>query len=427
MNAPDTPPPTAIRLGPLSRDDPDRLGDYRLIGRLASGGMGRLYLARSTADGSLAAVKTLLARGEVGEVERRRFAREVGLARRVRGEHTARVLAADPDAARPWMAIRYIPAPSLAELVASRGTADEACVRRLGASCAAVLLDLHEGGIVHRDLKPQNVLLPNAGLRLIDFGISHAVDVTRTHLTLGTIAFTSPEQARGEPSTAASDVYSLGATLFHLAVGRPPYPETGNDLRLLALVARARIDPADLPAGLRELILPCLALEPDDRPRTADLLGAFTEPGRSPGLPHAADLRIPDRWRLLIDAYEREGRRLAAAEPHFAHPTVVTPPPGPTSPVQPAATRVDHTVPEPAHRVRPGDRLTDGPGGPGHRHDRRPGQPIDIPRRFAGLSATGWRAAAKAGSALTVLVVYALLLLAVLAVVVVIVVAVARE
>ncbi|MFF7244820.1 serine/threonine-protein kinase [Embleya sp. NPDC008237] len=423
-NIPNTPPPSAIRLDPLSRDDPDRLGDYRLIGRLASGGMGRVYLGRSTADGSLAAVKTLLARDGIGEVERRRFAREVGLAQRVRGEHTARVLAADPEAARPWMAIRYIPAPSLAELVASRGVADEACVRRLGASCAAVLLELHEGGIVHRDLKPQNILLPTAGLRLIDFGISHAVDVTRTHLTLGTIAFTSPEQARGEPSTAASDVYSLGATLFHLAVGRPPYPETGNDLRLLALVARARIDTTDLPGGLRELILPCLALDPNDRPRTADLLGVFTEPGRSPSLLNAADLRIPDGWRVLIDAYEHEGLRLVSADPPFAHPTIVTAPPEPTSPAQPAATRVDHSAPEPAPQGRSGDRPADWPGS---RQGRRPSEPADTPRRFAGLSATGWRAAARAGTALTVLVVYALLLFAVLAVVVVIVVAVARE
>ncbi|WP_246127223.1 serine/threonine-protein kinase [Embleya hyalina] len=411
-NAPGTPPPTAIRLDPLSRDDPDRLGDYRLIGRLASGGMGRLYLGRSTADGSLAAVKTLLAQGGIGEVERRRFAREVELAQRVRGEHTARVLAADPEAARPWMAIRYIPAPSLAELVASRGPADEACVRRLGASCAAVLLGLHEMGIVHRDLKPQNMLLPSAGLRLIDFGISHAADITRTHLTLGTIAFTSPEQARGEPSTAASDVYSLGATLFHLAVGRPPYPETGNDLRLLALVARARVDPTDVPAGLRELILSCLVLEPDDRPRTADLLGALTEPGSSPSLPNAADLRIPDGWRALIDAYEHEGRQLDAAGPPFARPTIATARPGPPSPTRPVVTRVDRTMPEPACRRRSGPRLD---------------EPADLPRRFIGLSSDGWRAAAKASTALTVLVVYTVLLLAVLAVVVVIVVAVARE
>ncbi len=88
-------------------------------------------------------------------------------------------------------------------------------------------------------MKPQNILLPMDGPRLIDFGISHAQDITRTTVTLGTIAFTSPEQARGEPSTAASDMYSLGATLFHLAVGRPPYPEGENTLQLLLRGCRA--------------------------------------------------------------------------------------------------------------------------------------------------------------------------------------------
>lgn len=198
------------RVQALGADDPAVLGPYRLIGRLASGGMGRIYLARGGERGGrgLVAVKTLLAEGTVSAVDRRRFAREVSLAQRVDSAYTARVRDSDPDAERPWMAIDYIAAPPLSELVRNCGVLPASAVRWIAAGTAEALVTLHGVGIVHRDVKPQNVLLPLEGPRVIDFGISHASDLTLTGLTLGTIAFTSPEQARGEASTAASDVYS---------------------------------------------------------------------------------------------------------------------------------------------------------------------------------------------------------------------------
>lgn len=97
------------RLEGLSESDPAALGTNRLLGRLASGGMGRIYLAQA-ADGQLVAVKTLLAEGEVSDIDRRRFAREVKLAQRIDSAFTARVREADPDAEQPWMAIDYIAA-----------------------------------------------------------------------------------------------------------------------------------------------------------------------------------------------------------------------------------------------------------------------------------------------------------------------------
>ncbi|WP_431041591.1 serine/threonine-protein kinase [Streptomyces sp. P1-3] len=319
---------------PLSGDDPQGLGAYRLLGRLGSGGMGRIYLARSTVDGSLVAVKTLLAEGVVSDTDRRRFAREVALARRVDSAYTARVRDADPEAERPWMAIEYIPAPALSELVRSAGRLPGSAVRWIAAGTAQALVALHGEGIVHRDVKPQNILLPLAGPRLIDFGISHAFDITRTSLTLGTIAFTSPEQARAERSTTASDVYSLGATLFHLAVGRPPYPETDDTIRLLTLVQRGELDLTGLPKELTPLVRPCLAADPGERPEPADVLRGFLEELQSTGTSQRGERWLPPRWTALIGEYEAQGRALSedggAEAPTIDERTRQVPPPGPT-------------------------------------------------------------------------------------------------
>ncbi|MYZ36659.1 MULTISPECIES: serine/threonine-protein kinase [unclassified Streptomyces] len=299
---------SGVKIERLGTDDPAALGPYRIIGRLGTGGMGRIYLARS--GRRLVAVKTLLAEGIVSDVDRRRFAREVAVAQRVDSGYTARVLDADAEAARPWMAIEYIAAPSLAELVRTAGQPPASAVRWVGAGVAAALVALHGAGIVHRDIKPPNVLLPLNGPRVIDFGISHASDLTRTSLTLGTIAFTSPEQARGEPSTAASDIYSLGATLFHLAVGRPPYAHDGDTLGLLARVARGELELSGLPRELDQLIRPCLAADPGARPRPADVLAQFK--AALVGLPVSDSGRrwLPPRWTALIEAYDQQGRRL---------------------------------------------------------------------------------------------------------------------
>ncbi|WP_439680931.1 serine/threonine-protein kinase [Embleya sp. MST-111070] len=296
---------------PLHDDDPTWIGPYRLLGRIASGGMGRIHLGRGT-DGGLVAVKTLLADGAVGAVNRRRFAREVKIARQVRAEHTARVLAADPDAERPWMATEYVPAPSLAELVRHAGTLSGSAVRWVARGTVEALVGLHRQGIVHRDVKPQNLLLPAEGPCLIDFGISHAQDLTRTSLSLGTVAFTSPEQARGEESTAASDVYSLGATLFHLAVGRAPYPVGEDMMRLLARVAEADVDLTGLPPELAPVIEPCLALDPGDRPTSAEVLSRVS--GDLAEAPTAERIVgwLPPRWSALVAEYARYGEDLSA-------------------------------------------------------------------------------------------------------------------
>ncbi|MBL1098508.1 protein kinase domain-containing protein [Streptomyces coffeae] len=323
-----------MKLYSLDSGDPRQLGPYRLLRRIATGGMGRIYLARREAPGSpasaagptgtvvdpgIVAVKTLLAQGFVSRPDRARFAREVELAGRVDSEYTATVLEADAKAERPWLAIEFIPAPSLADLVDAAGTLPADGVRWVAAGAARALVELHALGVVHRDIKPLNILLPHEGPRLIDFGISHAHDHTSSTTTIGTFAFTSPEQASGRKSTAASDMYSLGATLFFLAVGRPPYEQTDHSIGVLALVQRGETDTSGLPPELAPLILPLLEPDPERRPAPSKVLRDCLD--RLDGLDRFDRLDreradrdagrwLPERWTELIGAYADQGRQL---------------------------------------------------------------------------------------------------------------------
>ena len=136
-----------------------------------------------------------------------RFRREVAAARAVSGAYTAPVIAAGPDDDPPWLATVFVPCPSLAEAVTSAGPLPAASVWRLAGGLVEALQAVHSCGLVHRDLKPANVLLALDGPRLIDFGISRALEqtaMTATGMVVGTPSFMSPEQAEdaawGQPA-----------------------------------------------------------------------------------------------------------------------------------------------------------------------------------------------------------------------------------
>ncbi|NUP39063.1 MAG: serine/threonine protein kinase [Streptomyces sp.] len=293
-----------------------RAGPHRILSVLADGRMGRVYLARSLSGGRLVALRTICAEGPISDAARQRFAHEVTLARRVAGIYTANVMDADPAAEVPWLATEYIAAPSLAHLVETCGPLPVRAVRWVAAGVAEALVNVHAAGLVHGGVKPSNVLLPEGGPRLIDFGVPYAVDLTRTTATPGTIAFTSPEQARGEESGAASDVFSLGATVFYLAVGRPPYAETGEVPRLLGRVAQGRFDLTGLPAELDGLVRRCLAADPADRPSPRELLGVLAAELDESATASAWDdpAWLPPSWLRAIAAFRERGAA-SAQEP----------------------------------------------------------------------------------------------------------------
>ncbi|WP_405587193.1 serine/threonine-protein kinase [Streptomyces sp. NBC_01092] len=258
---------------PLGVDEPTIVGPYRLLGRLGSGGMGRVYLGRS-AGGRTVAVKIVHPHFALDEEFRARFRREVDAARRVGGAWTAPVLDADPEAAVPWVATAYAAGPSLTSAVADSGALPAHSVRALGAGLAEALAAVHELGLVHRDVKPSNVLLTLDGPLLIDFGIARAMDgtasLTSTGVSIGSPGYMSPEQILGKGATGAADVFSLGAVLAYAATGEPPF--TGDSsAALLYKVVHEEPELDALDGELRELVAACLAKDPGARPAPGDV------------------------------------------------------------------------------------------------------------------------------------------------------------
>ncbi|MEV6107484.1 protein kinase [Streptomyces sp. NPDC051940] len=301
----------------LEAGDPHTIGEYRLIGRLGSGGMGRVYLARSD-RGRTVAVKLIHERLAQEPAFRARFRQEVTAARRVGGEWTAPVLDADTEAAVPWVATGYIAGPALQDIVEhDHGPLPETSLRVLADGLGRALQAVHAAGLIHRDLKPSNVLLTLDGPRVIDFGIARALhgtgeeSVTRTGVAVGSPAFMSPEQVRGAHLTAASDVFSLGSVLVYAASGRMPFgTPDGGVLGLMFRIAQEEPDLAGVPQGLLPLIGRCLEKDPALRPDPAEVVALARAPrvgsGGEPWLPGGVLARLGRHAVRLLEVEDPE-------------------------------------------------------------------------------------------------------------------------
>ncbi|WP_405994757.1 protein kinase domain-containing protein [Streptomyces sp. NBC_00986] len=265
------PPPVV----PLRKSDPRQAGPYRLMSVLGSGGMGRVYLGRdATGATGPAAVKVIRPEYAEDPLFRKRFEREVGALGRIQGAHIVRLLGSGCDEDLVWVATEYIPGPTLAELVDARGPVDAATAWRLLADVGRAIEAIWRAGIVHRDLKPSNVVLGADGARVIDFGVVQAGDstsITVTGQNVGTPAYMSPEQVRGQEVTAASDVFSLASTLTYAVAGEAPFGEgTGVDVLHRVAFDPPREDVLDKVAGvdaeLAAFIRTCLDKDPELRP-----------------------------------------------------------------------------------------------------------------------------------------------------------------
>ncbi|SOD87906.1 Serine/threonine protein kinase [Streptomyces sp. Ag109_G2-15] len=317
----------------LRREDPRVVGSFRLHRRLGAGGMGVVYLG-SDKKGQRVALKVI--RPDLAEDQefRSRFAREVSAARRIRGGCTARLVAADLEAERPWFATQYVPGPSLHDKVADEGPLLAAETAAVGAALSEGLVAVHEAGVVHRDLKPSNILLSPKGPRIIDFGIAWATGAsTLTHVgtAVGSPGFLAPEQVRGAAVTPATDVFSLGATLAYASTGDSPFGQGSSEVMLYRVVHE---EPQlhGVPDALAPLVRACLAKDPDDRPSTLQLslrlkeIAAREAQGLAdvrPPAPRAAEADRPTG--RLVDTYPEQQRTQRRTAPGTPVPRAGTP------------------------------------------------------------------------------------------------------
>ncbi|MER5201786.1 serine/threonine-protein kinase [Streptomyces sp. NPDC002825] len=324
----------------LNAEDPVSVGPFRLIGRLGVGGMGRVFLARS-AGGRTVAVKVVHAELAAQDEFRRRFAREVAALERVGGTGTAPVLGSDTTAESPWVAIGYVPGPSLRTVVGDEfGPLPPATVRALASGLARSLDHIHAAGLVHRDLKPSNVLLTVDGPRIIDFGIARAVDhvadggnLTTTGAVVGSPGFMSPEQVRGDQVSPASDIFCLGSVLAYAATGRAPFGTVDSGVHATMFrIAHDEPDLTDLPPELSGLIRACLAKDPAARPTATEIVE--TLPVADPWLPADVLARLGRHAAQLLEA-EGSGTAEHGTPPPATGPAATSP----TAPAAPAAPR----------------------------------------------------------------------------------------
>ncbi|WP_315860754.1 serine/threonine-protein kinase [Amycolatopsis sp. EV170708-02-1] len=294
----------------LAAGDPVAVGQYRLVGSLGEGGMGRVWLGVAP-DGRLAAVKLVHPHLARDPGFRSRFRREVEVSRAVSGAYTAAVLDADTDAAAPWLASVYVPGLSLRQAVDLAGPLPVHTLRVLTAGLASALADIHRAGLIHRDLKPSNVLLAEDGPRVIDFGIARAIEgnheLTSTGSIIGSPGFMSPEQALGAGLTPASDVFSLGAMLVMAAVGHGPFAGNSTPQILYNVVhATPRLDGVPMP--LRALLGACLDKTPSRRPEPRQILDAVAGASTALGW-------LPPPVAMAADQHRAQARALVTGTP----------------------------------------------------------------------------------------------------------------
>jgi serine/threonine-protein kinase len=279
-------------------------GRYRLERPLGHGGMASVYLARDTELGRPVAVKLLAENLSGDEPFRERFVREARLAAGLSHPNVVSVYDAGEEDGRPYIVMERVEGENLADLLARRNRLppDEAVALALQA-CRG-LEHAHAAGLVHRDVKPQNLLVRRDGtLKVADFGIARAAEstaLTQVGTVLGTAAYLSPEQLGGEKVTPAADVYSLGAVLYELLAGRPPY-EVDSLAELGARQAEGAITPVrelvpEVPRRLEDIVMRCLARNAAYRPASAgelagELAAESGEPPTEPLRPAATAVR----------------------------------------------------------------------------------------------------------------------------------------
>jgi serine/threonine protein kinase len=320
---------------------------YRLLEQVGSGAMGVVWKAKDERLGRVVAVKRLLVRYALSEGltedTRRRAMREARIAARLQHRNAIAMFDVVEHEGDPCLIMEFLPSRSLSAVLAERGTLPPEEVAEIGAQAAAALAAAHAVGIAHRDVKPGNILLADNGtVKITDFGISRALDdgtvTTQTGMLAGTPAYLAPEIARGGDPTRASDVFSLGSTLYHALEGRPPFGTNSNPLALLHKVASGNVPPPRNAGSLEPTLMSLMRTDPSERPTMEQAASALALPTAPSGIPV---LTVP------VAAAAKQATKPAA------NPAVTTAfaPTKPTKPAQSQTPVVPTAVPTPSAAV----------------------------------------------------------------------------
>ncbi|HYH65527.1 MAG TPA: serine/threonine-protein kinase [Urbifossiella sp.] len=265
---------------PQAADELGRLGPFRVLDVLGKGGMGVVFRAEDTGLRRLVAVKVMLPHVAADPGARARFLREARAQAKVEHDHVAAVHLVSEDGAVPFLAMPLLKGSSLTQALRADPTVGVAEAVRIAREIAAGLAAAHATGLVHRDVKPCNVWLEGDARRvkLLDFGLARAVadpgdQLTRPGAVVGTPAYMSPEQARGQGVDHRTDLFSLGCVLYLLLAHRPAFAGGNVPAILVAIVSQAPRRPSAfnvlVPPALDALVMELLAKVPADRPETA--------------------------------------------------------------------------------------------------------------------------------------------------------------
>ncbi len=256
---------------------PERIGPYHLERLLGTGGMGSVYLGRHSEAGYLAAVKVLpavMAREEGFVV---RFQREIEALRQLKSPHIVQLYDDGADDGTYYYAMEYVDGETLTELLKQERRLPWREVVAMSLQMCAALKAAHDAGIIHRDLKPSNLLISaDRTVKLSDFGVAQVFAASRLTVTggiIGTAEYMSPEQAQGKRASRRSDLYSLGAVMYVMLTGRPPFSgETAIEVlkkHQFGQFDRPRNFVPELPSWLDELVCQMLEKDPEKRPPDA--------------------------------------------------------------------------------------------------------------------------------------------------------------
>src|SRR5579864_6982251 len=275
-------------------------GRYRLLAPIGRGAMGVVWRARDLLLDRDVAVKEVQVAETLTDVERanayQRTLREAKTAARLNHPGVVTVYDVAEDEGRPWIVMQLVHAQSLDQVLATSGPLSQRRTAEMGRQLLAALSSAHAAGVMHRDVKPSNVLLGRDDHAVLtDFGIATMAGDTRltqTGMVMGSPGFTAPERIRGEDASPASDLWSLGATVYAAVEGHGPFEQRGGAITTMSAIINEDAPEAPTAGALGPVIAALLRREPGDRPDAstaarmiADVLPQLADrpPGSAPG------------------------------------------------------------------------------------------------------------------------------------------------